>query len=145
MTKGDFTGTGPAESYPATARAARVGRFSATVDELNVVYSRPQETGHRAAVRELLLADPSGPRLAVRTLAGPSNRRPGFTLTRHTPQELDRARHPYELPDPRHTYLFLDAAVHGVGSRACGIDVLPQHALWPGAQRFDVVFERPSN
>jgi beta-galactosidase len=138
-------GTGPNESYPDTDRAARVGRFAASVDELNVVYSRPQETGHRAAVRELELADSSGPRLQLRALAGPGGHRPGFTLTRHSPQELDRAAHPYQLPTPTHSYLFLDAAVHGVGTRACGIDVLPQHALWPGAHRFDVVFTDPSS
>ena len=29
-------------------------------------------------------------------------------------------------------------------ARACGIDVLPQHALWPGAHRFDVIFTDPT-
>ncbi len=138
-------GTGPHESYPDTDHAARISRFTAGVDELNVVYSRPQETGHRAAVRELELSDASGSRLRLRSLVGPHGRRPGFTLSRHTPQDLDRSPHPYELPTPTHSHLFLDAAVHGVGSRACGIDVLPQHALWPGAQRFDVVFSDPTS
>ena len=137
-------GTGPHESYPDTDHAARIGRFDAGIDELNVVYSRPQETGHRAAVRELELADGSATRLRLTSLAGPEGHRPGFTLTRHTPQDLDRSAHPYELPTPTHTYLFLDAAVHGIGSRACGIDVLPQHALWPGAHRFDVIFTDPT-
>jgi len=137
-------GTGPFESYPDTRRAARVGRFAASIDELNVVYSRPQETGHRAAVRELELSDASGPRLRLRSVPGPGGHRPGFTLTRHTPQDLDRSPHPYQLPEPTHSHLFLDAAVHGVGSRACGIDVLPQHALWPGAFRFDIVFTDPT-
>ncbi|HEU5483716.1 MAG TPA: beta-galactosidase, partial [Microlunatus sp.] len=136
-------GTGPLESYPDSDHAARVGRFAAGVDQLNVVYSRPQETGHRAAVRELELSDASGPRLRLHSVVGTDGRRPGFTLTRHTPQDLDRAAHPHQLPTPTHSHLFLDAAVHGVGSRACGIDVLPQHALWPAAFRFDVVFTDP--
>ena len=137
-------GTGPHESYPDTDHAARVSRFAAGIDELNVAYSRPQETGHRAAVRELELGDGSTTRLRLTSVAGPAGHRPGFTLTRHTPQDLDRSAHPYELPSPTHSYLFLDAAVHGVGSRACGIDVLPQHALWPGAHRFDVIFTDPT-
>ena len=137
-------GTGPHESYPDTDHAARIGRFAAGIDELNVVYSRPQETGHRAAVRELELGDGSATRLRLTSVAGPDGHRPGFTLTRHTPQDLDRSAHPYELPTPTNSYLFLDAAVHGVGSRACGIDVLPQHALWPGAHRFDVIFTDPT-
>jgi beta-galactosidase len=33
--------------------------------------------------------------------------------------------------------------VHGLGSRSCGNDVLPQHALWPRALAFTVVFGRP--
>ena len=137
-------GSGPHESYPDTDHAARIGRFAAGIDELNVVYSRPQETGHRAAVRELELGDGSATRLRLTSVAGPGGHRPGFTLTRHTPQDLDRSAHPYELPTPTNSYLFLDAAVHGVGSRACGIDVLPQHALWPGAHRFDVIFTDPT-
>ncbi len=143
LDRADWFGTGPAESYPDTARAARVGRFAAAIDALSVRYSRPQETGHRAAVRRLDLADASGPQLRITTEADRHGRRPGFTLTRYTPQELDRAGHPYELaPGPQH-HLYLDAAVHGIGSRACGIDVLPEHALWPGAYAFGLRLTRP--
>ncbi len=136
-------GTGPLESYPDSAAAALVGQFSAGIDELNVRYSRPQETGHRPGLRWLVLSDAEGPRLRLVTRPGTGGHRPGFTFTRHTPQELDRARHPFELGEPTASYLFLDDAVHGLGSRACGIDVLPQHALWPGARSFSVVFSDP--
>ncbi len=47
--------------------------------------------------------------------------------------------HPYELPTPDHTYLYLDAAQHGLGSRACGLDVLPEHQLWPQAFSWSLV------
>ena len=136
-------GTGPHESYPDSARAARVGRFEADLDELNVRYSRPQETGHRPDLRTLEIADDEGVRLRLRTLPGPGGHRPGFTLTPHTPHELDRAPHPHELPRPDHTYLFLDDAVHGLGSAACGVDVATQHSLWPGTRAFMVVFAAP--
>jgi beta-galactosidase len=53
------------------------------------------------------------------------------------------AAHPYELEPGDAIYLYLDDAVHGLGSRACGIDVLPQHALWPTARSFELVFEQP--
>jgi beta-galactosidase len=136
-------GTGPHESYPDSARAARVGRFSADLDELNVRYSRPQETGHRPQLRTLEIADDGRVRLRLRTVPGPGGHRPGFTLTPHTPHELDRAPHPHELPPPTRTYLFLDDAVHGLGSAACGVDVAPEHSLWPGARSFTVVFTAP--
>jgi len=139
----EWFGTGPAESYPDTRTAAQVGRYSAAVEELSVRYSRPQETGHRAELRRLEVSERGTPRLRLRTLAAVDGHRPGFTLSRHTPQQVDSARHPHELPAPEHTYLFLDAAVHGVGSRACGMDVLPEHALWPGAAQLGLVFSDP--
>jgi beta-galactosidase len=142
--RADWFGTGPAESYPDTATAARVGRFAAGVDELGVRYSRPQETGHRGGLRRLELTDGNGVALRLRTAPDTAGRWPGFTLSRHTPQQVDRALHPYELPPSGATYLFLDAAVHGVGSRACGPDVLPEHALWPGAHQLTLVFEDPA-
>ncbi|MFL6065795.1 MAG: glycoside hydrolase family 2 TIM barrel-domain containing protein, partial [Friedmanniella sp.] len=136
-------GTGPHESYPDTRTAALMGAYAAPVDELGVRYSRPQETGHRAGLHRLELSGTAGPVLRLRTLPRGDGHRSGFTVSRHTPQQVDRAEHPYELPPSDRTYLFLDDAVHGVGSRACGIDVLPKHALWPGAHQFGFVFEDP--
>ena len=106
-------------------------------------YGRPQETGHRSDLRRLVLSGRSGPALSVRTEPGPDGHRPGFTLTRHTPQQLDAARHPHELKTDDILHLYLDDAVHGLGSRACGIDVLPQHALWPASRAFSLIFEPP--
>jgi beta-galactosidase len=135
-----WCGTGPNESYPDTRQAARVGRFRADIDELNVRYSRPQETGHRSELRELVLFDAVAPRLSVTTWPNEQHHRPGFTLAAYTPQQLDRSRHPYELGPSDHVYLFIDDAMHGIGSRACGIDVLPEHALWPVGREFGMEF-----
>lgn len=124
-------GTGPAESYADSSHAARVGRFNAPVRALTVDYSMPQETGHRPGLRTLSV----GP-FTVSTVGA---HRAGFTLSPWTAQELGRAMHPYELPTPEHAYLYLDAAQHGLGSRACGLDVLPEHQLWPQAFSWSVV------
>ena len=136
-------GTGPNESYPDTRQAARVGRFTANIDELNVAYSRPQETGHRSELRSLVISDGGSARLRLTTWPSPSHHRPGFTLSAYTPQQLDLARHPYELVPSDRIYLFLDDAVHGIGSRSCGVDVLPEHALWPTQRQFGVQFHQP--
>jgi beta-galactosidase len=127
-------GTGPLESYPDSRHAAMVGRFSASISDLSVEYARPQETGHRAEVRSLVLSSGSTEALRVETVPDTRGRRPGFTLTRHTPQEIAAARHPYELPPSTTSYLFIDAAQHGLGSRACGPDVWPDFALRPEAR-----------
>ncbi|MFE6736582.1 glycoside hydrolase family 2 TIM barrel-domain containing protein [Microbacterium sp. NPDC057650] len=119
-------GAGPGESYPDTDHAVRIGRFAAGIDQLNVPYARPQENGHRGDLRELTLVADGVPVVRFDTPADLHGRRPGFTLTRHTAQQLAQARHPHELPAPVATHLYLDAAQNGIGSRSCGPDV------WPG-------------
>ncbi|MFJ5216793.1 glycoside hydrolase family 2 TIM barrel-domain containing protein [Streptomyces sp. NPDC088354] len=127
----EWFGLGPLESYPDSMRAARTGRFSATVRDLSVDYARPQETGHRSQVRELTLSSGGTGVLRITAVPDARGRRPGFTLSRHTPQQVARAAHPFELPDSTTSHLFVDAAQNGLGSRACGPDVWPEFALRP--------------
>ncbi|UNK70485.1 glycoside hydrolase family 2 TIM barrel-domain containing protein [Microbacterium sp. H1-D42] len=125
----EWFGTGPGESYPDIDHAARVGRFTAGIDDLSTAYARPQESGHRSHLRSLSLAESGSPRVHIDAFADPRGRRPGFTLTRHTAQQLADARHPHELPAPTASHLYLDAAQNGIGSRSCGPDVWPDDML----------------
>lgn len=127
-------GAGPRESYPDSMQASVVGRHSGSLDELNVPYARPQETGHRSELRELELSRGGAPWLRIEADPDALGRRPGFSLARHTAQEVAVAGHPHELPAASRSYLYLDAAQHGLGSRACGPDVWPDFALRPEAR-----------
>lgn len=131
----EWFGTGPLESYPDSTRAARVGRFRAALADLNVEYARPQETGHRSSVREVDLGA-----FRFTALADGRGRLPGFSVSRHTPQQVAAAGHPHELPPSTTTYVFVDAAQHGLGSRACGPDVWPEFALRPEARTLRLLF-----
>ncbi|WP_327398143.1 DUF4981 domain-containing protein [Streptomyces phaeochromogenes] len=124
-------GLGPLETYPDSLRAARTGLFSATVHDLSVDYARPQETGHRSELRRLALTSGSTEVLHIEALPDTRGRRPGFTLSRHTPQQIARAGHPFELGGSSTSHLIVDAAQHGLGSRTCGPDVWPEFALRP--------------
>ncbi|MBG0857736.1 DUF4981 domain-containing protein [Streptomyces spinoverrucosus] len=130
----EWFGLGPHESYPDSLRAAQVGRFSSTIDGLRVDYARPQETGHRSRLRWLRLTSGDTGVLYVAAIPDVHGRRPGFTLSRHTPQQIARAGHPFELADSTASHLIIDAAQHGLGSRACGPDVAPEFALRPEAR-----------
>lgn len=127
----EWFGLGPFESYPDSIRAARTGRFSASVRELSVDYARPQETGHRSRLRRLALTSAGRTVLRVVALPDIQGRRPGFTVSRHTPRQIAQADHPFELPVSTTSHLTIDAAQHGLGSRACGPDVQPEFALRP--------------
>ena len=135
-------GAGPRESYPDSMHAAVIGKHHGTVDNLNVNYARPQETGHRSEVRWLELSRGGAPWLRIDAEPDAAGRLPGFTLTKHTAQELANAAHPHELPAAQHNYLYLDAAQHGLGSRACGPDVWPEFALRPEARTLTLRFSR---
>lgn len=135
-------GTGPLESYPDSRRAALVGRYEAGLDDLSFPYARPQESGHRSDLRSLTLSDARGPWLRLDAAQDAARRLPGFTLSRHTAQQLDAAAHPHELPASEAAYLYVDAAQNGLGSRACGPDVWPAFALRPEARSITLRFTR---
>ena len=130
----EWFGTGPEENYADSRAAARVGRFEAEVDDLVVDYAVPQESGHRAELRELLL-----PGLAV-TASRRAGELPGFALRAHDVAEVTAAAHPYELPRSTATHLYLDAQQHGLGSRSCGPDVRPEYQLRPRAAAWSLTF-----
>jgi beta-galactosidase len=144
VTDAAWFGTGPHENYPDSLRAARVGRFSSAVDDLVVPYARPQESGHRSELRSLELGDADGAWLRVETEPDSAGRLPGFTVRRHTPQQVEAAEHPHELPAPAATYLTLDAAQHGLGTRACGPDVWPTEYLRPESRTVAARFSAPA-
>ena len=130
----DWFGTGPRENYPDSRRAARVGRFSSSIQDLVVNYAVPQESGHREGLRELVLTG-LGLTLRASEVAG---RLPGFHMRMHDAHAVAAAAHPYELPESRNTHLVLDAAVHGLGSRSCGPDVRPEYQLRPSAAQWSL-------
>lgn len=132
--RAEWFGAGERESYPDSRRSALVGRYAAGVDELVVDYARPQESGHRSELRELVLFDGGAPWLRIDAAADARGRRPGFTLRRHTAEQVTAAAHPHELPESDQVYLWIDAAQHGLGSRACGPDVWPDAILRPEAR-----------
>ena len=130
----EWFGTGPGESYPDSRRGVLVGQYRAGIEELTFPYAWPQESGHRSDLRRLDLASSGAGWLRVEAEDDARGRRPGFTLARHTAQEVGRARHQHELPARVATYLYLDAAQNGLGSRACGPDVWPDALLRPEAR-----------
>lgn len=136
----EWFGLGPGESYPDSLRAVRVGSFAMGIDELATPYSRPQETGHRSGLRRLTLTRGGSPVLGLTAVPDGQGRRPGFTFTRHTAQQLSAADHPHEVAASDRTYLYLDAAQHGLGSGACGPDVWPTAALNPHARTLRLLF-----
>jgi beta-galactosidase len=132
----EWFGGGPGEAYPDSRTAARIGRFTRTVDELQTPYVFPQENGARVDVRWAALIGGDG--RGIRVCGDPT-----FVLTarRWTTEDLDAAQHHHQLRPRDRVYLNLDAAHQGIGSASCGPGVLPAHQLRPGPLTFGLTFE----
>src|SRR5205823_11533271 len=52
-----------------------------------------------------------------------------FSIHRYTVEQLDKARHTYELKDSGQLIWHLDYRQDGIGSASCGPGVLPQYEL----------------
>ncbi|MEU6712001.1 glycoside hydrolase family 2 TIM barrel-domain containing protein [Nonomuraea sp. NPDC046802] len=124
-------GRGPGEAYPDTGMAARVGRWTATVEELQTPYVYPQENGHRADVRWAEL----GPF----TVSGDPVF--GMTVRRWSAGELTAARHRPDLVPGERVHLHLDLAQQGIGTATCGPGTLPAYDLKAGPVTLRLRFE----
>jgi len=131
----EWFGRGPGEAYRDVDQAARVGRFTSSVDGLQTPYLRPQENGNRADVRWAVLraADGSG----LRIDGDPAF---GLSARRWATAALDAARHPHELVPDGRVHLHLDTDHQGIGSASCGPGVLPAHRLAAGRHRLRLGF-----
>ncbi|MBV7695889.1 glycoside hydrolase family 2 TIM barrel-domain containing protein [Streptomyces sp. TRM70350] len=127
-------GGGPGEAYPDTRLASMVGRWHATVDELQTPYVRPQENGARADVRWVEIG-------GLRIEGDPEF---WFTARRWTTEQLDAARHRTDLTPGDTVWVNLDHGQHGIGSQSCGPGPLPRYFLRAEPAEFSFVFSEVS-
>jgi beta-galactosidase len=131
-------GPGPGEAYVDTRAAARVGRWSSTVDDLQTPYVRPQDNGHRIDTRWAELVDAGGNGLRIE--AAPTHF--GLTVRRWTTQALEQAAHDSELRPSDTTYVTLDIAQSGIGSAACGPNLPDRYRLHTTEASLSLLFGR---
>ncbi|MEV6271365.1 beta-galactosidase small subunit [Kribbella sp. NPDC051936] len=123
-------GLGPGQAYPDSRSAARIGRYTSTIDDLQVPYLYPQENGARGDVRWAELSGAAG---KLRLTGDPHV---ALTVRRWTTAELAAAEHPADLHPGDRVWLTLDALQHGLGSPTSGAPILPPHDLQPHKHTF---------
>ena len=130
-------GLGPEETYPDRKAAATVGRWRSSIADQYHPYVVPQEHGHHTETRWFELQD-GRDRLRFR-----ANDPFGFSARRHTDAALTAATILAELDPGDHVEVHVDAAVRGLGTAACGPDVLADHRVGPGIHRLTWTIEPP--
>jgi Beta galactosidase small chain len=117
-------GRGPGESYSDSKEANPVGLWSKKVEELHTPYVYPQENGNRHEVEWVSLTDKNGWGFVV--MGHPTM---DFSASYYTLENLDQAKHTYDLVKEEFITLNLNHQQHGLGSSSCGPDVLDQYKL----------------
>ncbi len=123
-------GLGPGQAYPDSRAAARIGRYTSTIDDYQVPFLYPQENGSRADVRWAELSGTAG---KIRLAGDPHL---ALTVRRWTIAELAAAAHPQDLVAGDKVWVTLDALQHGLGSPTSGAPILPPHDLQACSHRF---------
>lgn len=126
-------GLGPGESYSDSRQAGRVDVYTGTIDDLYTPYVVPQENGNRSDVRWLALTDLYGKGLFISGMPLIN-----FSAHRFTPEDFAEAKHMCDLVPRDEITLNLDYRQRGLGSAACGPDVLSQYELYPHEFKFAV-------
>ena len=126
----DWFGLGPHETYPDRRAGGLPGHWRSSVVDQYHPYVVPQEHGAHEDTRWFALHDGDGRGLRVRT-GGAS-----FSARRHHDRVLTRASTVAELEASDTVEVHVDAAQRGLGTAACGPDVLPAYVVGPGVHRW---------
>jgi beta-galactosidase len=122
-----YLGLGPRENYRDRRFASAFGRYSASIDALSETYLAPQAAGNRGDVHWWAQRSAGGEGLLF--LAPPGGE---LSVSHFSDAQLEAVDHRYALrPEPRLT-LHLDLQQRGVGTGACGPDVLPKDRIPAG-------------
>ncbi len=138
-----YYGLGPEENYCDRRKGARLGIYERESGAMVEPYLVPQETGNRTGVRWAEVTDRKGH--GVRFSApyfedggDPEASRPGsmeFSAIPYSPEMLETARHPYELPRSSCTYVRCMLKQMGVaGDDSWGAQTHPEFLVKSGGR-----------
>jgi len=116
-------GRGPLDTYNDRAVSSQIGVYHSTVSAQYVPYIKPQEHGHKTAVRWLRLSDESGHSIEIR-----SDRAFEFNALHHRSADLETAKYTIDVPQRAEIFLNLDYGMRGLGTGLM-VDTLPQYRL----------------
>ncbi len=88
---------------------------------------KPQSTGNREGLREVVFADSAGNGVKIETEGNVS-----FSALPYTDEDLMNASHSWEMTARPYIVLHFDAAVRGVGNASCGgaaVDTRPEYRI----------------
>lgn len=129
-----FYGKGPWENYIDRKRATVVDEFIFKTDDLFTNYIYPQGNGNRSDVRWLQLSESKRPGIVV--TGAPEF---GFSIWPYSSENIEKAKHPYDLVAQDFYTLNLNLVQASVGGTLS--ETLPQFVIKAGKHNFSYVLE----
>ena len=121
----DYYALGPWENYSDRKAGVIAGRYTSKVGEMHERYVKPQSTGQREELRELVLTDATGFGIVIETEGNVS-----FSALPWTDADLMKSNHLWEMQDRPYTVLHFDAYHRGVGNASCGgVDTIEKYKV----------------
>ena len=117
-------GRGPHENYWDRNTGADVGVYEGTVEDQFFPYVNPQQTGNKTDVRWATLTDDDGTGLLISGLPLIE-----VNALHYTEEDLEQAKHPYELTKLEDIIVNVNDKQMGVGN-SWGDTALPEYMLY---------------
>ncbi len=137
LSRVEWLGRGPHESYCDRKLSARVGRYEGTVDEQHYPFILPVECGGKEDVRWIALRDGSG-----RGVVFASDIAFHASALRHSVAEYEAAQHEWDLTLSDRIYINLDHRHLGLGGDVGWYKCIDEeHLIQPGTCRYRYVVQ----
>ncbi len=117
-------GRGESDSYWDRKWGYDVGVYSSTVSEQFTNFVLPQETGNKTDTRWLAITNEDGNGLLFDAQDVVE-----VSALHNTQEDLQQAKHPYQLKGTENTVVTIDQYQMGLGSGSCGPETLKQYTL----------------
>ena len=122
----EYYGRGPWDNYPDRKTSALVGRYFSTVSEQYTHYPRPQDNGNHEDCSYVKLSTDNGQSITFKA----SGSEPfSFSALPYSVEDIQAAKHDYELKPSGYVDLHIDCAVLGLGNSSCGPGVLKKYSI----------------
>ena len=106
----NWYGRGPWENYPDRKSGSLIGIFESKLENFMTNYPAPQDNANRCDVRWFTLLEQNGSNIKVTGL-----QQLCFHAWSYTENDLEEAKHPFDLPKRNLINLNIDLNIHGVG------------------------------
>lgn len=128
-------GRGPWENYPDRKSGSLIGSYESKLDNFITNYPAPQDNANRCDVRWFSFSEQNGNSIKVTGLQPLC-----FHAWPYTEEDLEKAKHPFDLPKRDFINLNIDLNIHGVGGNDTWGAKTMEKYTFPGNQSYNYGF-----